>query len=57
MLYDEENRYEDCVDRLGKDAVPPEYRKIIVKATEIFKDTHTPQVLTIAQGFFALHPR
>jgi hypothetical protein len=57
MLYDEEDRYEDCVDRLGKDAVPPEYRKIIGKATEIFKDTHTPQVLTIAQGFFALHPR
>lgn len=57
MLYDELDRYEDCVARLGEGAVPAEYRKIISKATELFKNSHTPQVLTIAQGFFALHPK
>ena len=57
MLYDEKDRYEDCVARLGPNAVPSEYRKILDKTIELFKDTHTPQVITIAQGFLALHPK
>jgi len=57
MLYDEKDRYEDCVARLGTNAVPQEYRKILEKTVELFKNTHTPQVITIAQGFLALHPK
>jgi hypothetical protein len=57
MLYDEKDRYEDKVERLGLNAVPPEYRKILDKAIELFKDSHTPQVITVAQGFLALHPK
>jgi hypothetical protein len=57
MLYDELDRYEDSVSRLGKDAVPDEYRKILNRSIEMFKDTHTAQVITIAQGFLALHPK
>lgn len=57
MLYDELDRYEDKVERLGKDAVPPEYRQIMKKSINLLKDTHTPQVITIAQGFLALHPK
>jgi hypothetical protein len=57
MLYDDLDRYEDNVSRLGPDACPPEYRKILNKSIDLFKDTHTPQVITIAQGFLALHPK
>jgi hypothetical protein len=57
MLYDEQDRYEDSVARLGPNAVPPEYRTILNKAIELFKNTHTSQVITIAQGFLALHPK
>lgn len=57
MLYDEETFYQDKVERLGPNAVPPEYRKIISKATELFKDTHRAEKINIAQGFFALHPK
>lgn len=57
MLYDEKDRYEDCVARLGENAVPSEYRKILDKTVELFKETHTAQVITIAQGFLALHPK
>lgn len=57
MLYDEETFYQDRVERLGENAVPPEYRKIISKATELYKDTHRPEKINIAQGFFALHPK
>ena len=57
MLYDELDRYEDKVSRLGEGAVPPEYRTIINKAIELYKNTHTPQIINLAQGFFALHPK
>ncbi len=57
MLYDEQDRYEDSVERLGPGAVPPEYRKILNKSIELYKDTHTAQVINIAQGFLALHPK
>ncbi len=57
MLYDEQDRYEDNVERLGKDAVPPEYRKIMSKVIDMFKETHNARVITIAQGFLALLPK
>lgn len=57
MLYDELDRYEDNVARLGPNAVPPEYRKILDKTIELYKHTHKPQVINIAQGFLALHPK
>ncbi len=57
MLYDEINRYEDKVERLGSGAVPPEYRKLLPKIIDLMKDTHKSQVITIAQGFLALHPK
>jgi hypothetical protein len=57
MLYDEEDRYQDKVARLGENAVPPEYRKIIQKATELYKDTHRVEIINIAQGFAAFHPK
>ena len=57
MLYDELDRYEDKVERLGPGAVPAEYRKIMDKTIDLFKNTHNPQVITIAQGFLALHPK
>lgn len=57
MLYDEQDRYEDRVERLGLGAVPPEYRKIMPKIIDLFKNTHDARVITIAQGFLALHPK
>lgn len=57
MLYDELDRYEDKVSRLGLDAVPPEYRKIMDRSIKLLDNTHYPQVLTIAQGFLAFHPK
>ena len=56
MLYDEDEIYEDSVERLGPGAVPPEYRKIKGKIVELYKGTHKAQVINIAQGFLALHP-
>ncbi len=56
MLYDELDRYEDRVERLGPGAVPPEHRKLLPKIIDLFKNTHKSQVITIAQGFLALHP-
>ncbi len=57
MLYDELDRYEDKVSRLGENAVPPAYRQIMPKIIDLFRETHTSQVITIAQGFLALHPK
>lgn len=57
MLYDEAEIYEDSVARLGEGAVPPEYRKIMKRAIEMYKDTHEAQVINIAQGFLALKPK
>lgn len=57
MLYDEQDRYEDNVARLGPNAVPLEYRKILNKSIDLYKDTHKPQVINISQGFLALHPK
>lgn len=56
MLYDELDRYEDKVERLGPGAVPPDYRKLLPRIIDLFKDTHKSQVITLAQGFLALHP-
>lgn len=56
MLYDEDEIYEDSVERLGPGAVPPEYRQIKKRVIEMYKDTHKPQVINLAQGFLALHP-
>lgn len=57
MLYDELDRYEDTVERLGPGAVPPEYRTIMKKAIELLKGTHKHQLHTIAQGILILEPR
>lgn len=57
MLYDEQDRYEDKVENLGVGAVPPEYRQILPKVIDLFKDSHKSQVINIAQGFLALHPK
>ncbi len=57
MLYDELDRYEDRVERLGLNAVPPEYRKLLPKIINLFQDSHKAQVITMSQGFLALHPK
>lgn len=57
MLYDELDRYEDNVARLGPNAVPPEYRKLLPRIIDLFKDSHSPQVITLSQGFLALRPK
>lgn len=56
MLYDPIDRYEDKVERLGVGAVPQEQRNLLPKIIDLFKNTHRPQVITLAQGFLVLHP-
>lgn len=56
MLYDPIDRYEDKVERLGPGAVPDEQRNLLPKIIELFKGYSKPQVITLAQGFLALHP-
>lgn len=57
MLYDPIDRYEDCVARLGPNAVPTEQRNLLPKVIDLMSKTHNPQILTIAQGYLVLHPK
>ncbi len=56
MLYDPIDRYEDKVERLGRGAVPAEQRNLLPKIIDLFKNTHKSQIITLSQGFLALHP-
>lgn len=56
MLYDPIDRYEDKVERLGLGAVPDEQRNLLPKIIDLFKGSHKSQVITLSQGFLALHP-
>lgn len=57
MLYDPLDRYDDCVARLGPNAVPTEQRNVLSKVIDLMSKTHNPQVLTISQGYLVLHPK
>lgn len=57
MLYDPIDRYEDCVARLGPNAVPPEQRNLLPKIIDLMSNTHRSQLLTLSQGYLVLHPK
>jgi len=57
FLYSRDDHFEDNVDRLGKDAVPDEFRDYLPKFIDLFKDTHKAKIIYEAQGTLVLFPK